>query len=415
VSAPAIELENVGKRYWKIQERSLVRSMVPFGAENRSELWALRGADIRIEAGETVGVIGRNGAGKSTLLRLLAGVSQPTEGSVTIRGRVAPLLSVGVGFHPEMTGRENVLVNGMLLGFTKAQIASRFDAIVEFAELADFVDTPVKFYSTGMFMRLGFAVAVHVEPEVLLVDEVLAVGDVGFQLRCLDRMRELKRSGTTIVFVSHGMHAVQLLCPRTVLMHKGSVEFDGRTELAIGRFHNLMAATSDEPDGGPVRILSRELLSDGRPVEDVEQNAELTYRSRVRFERAVEDPGVFFHVRSEDGTLAYSMQTPIGDRWRTYAAGEEADVEVVFHARLGGGGTYHITLDVTDRDSLALVSDHQSVSFYVPPVLGVQGPADLTARIHVDDAHRTDHRWERLEGVPTAIADLSEDDGQAPW
>jgi ABC-2 type transport system ATP-binding protein len=405
MSGAAIELEGVGKRYWKISERSLLRSLIPFGPPNRTQLWALRDIDLRIDPGETVGLIGRNGAGKTSLLRLLAGVTQPTAGTVVTRGRTAPLLSVGVGFHPEMTGRENVYVNGMLLGLSRSEVAARFDDIVAFADLAEFIDTPVKFYSSGMFMRLGFSVAVNSDPDTLLVDEVLAVGDVQFQLRCLDRIRSLSRLGTTIVFVSHSMHAIHLICSRTVLVHAGRIELDGPTEAAIGRYHELMAAGDDERDRGSVRVLHRELLVDGARVESVDQGSLLMYRVRIRFERPVDGPGVHFRVLAEDGVLAYSMGTTIGERWRRYAPGEEASVCVTFHSRLGGGGTFRIALDVTDCHSNVLVSDPFGPSFFVAPRVGVAGPADLDATITVDDEIRTNHSWTRLDGTqPTNLA-----------
>jgi len=405
MSGAAIELQGVSKRYWKISERSLLRSLVPFGPPNRTQLWALRDVDLRVEPGETVGLIGRNGAGKPTLLRLLAGVTQPTAGTVVTRGRLAPLLSVGVGFHQEMTGRENVYVNGMLLGLTRSEIDARFDDIVEFAELAEFIDTPVKFYSSGMFMRLGFSVAVNSDPDTLLVDEVLAVGDVKFQRRCLDRIRSLSRSGATIFFVSHSMHAVHLTCPRTILVHAGSIEHDGATEAAIGRYHELMAAADDEHQQGPVRVLQRGLLVDGAPVKSIDQASILTYRVRVRFEQAVDGPGIDFRVFTEDGVLAYSMGTTAGERWRRYAPGDEAEVCVIFHSRLGGGGTFRIALDVTDRHRKVLASDPFGPSFYVAPRVGVAGPADLDATIAVDDEIRTNHTWIRLDGSqPTNLA-----------
>jgi ABC-type polysaccharide/polyol phosphate transport system ATPase subunit len=403
VSTHAVELAGVGKRYWRIQERSLLRSLVPFGAPNRSELWALRDIDLQVEPGETVGVIGRNGAGKSTLLRLLAGVSQPSAGALTIRGRIAPLLSVGVGFHQEMTGRENVYVNGMLLGLTKREIAARFDDIVAFAELGEFIDTPVKFYSSGMFMRLGFSVAIHVDPEVLLVDEVLAVGDVGFQLRCFDHMRSLQRSGTTILFVSHSMHAVHLLCPRTVFVHRGGIEADGPTEGVIARYHELLA-TADENDdhdaAAAVRVTHRELTLDGGgQIEVVDQDQALTYRTRLRFARPVTGPQIFFRVLAEDGTLAYGRQTTLGDGWRSFRPGEEATVSVDFRPAFGGGGTFRVGIVVTDDDGrTVLLHDQNGPSFYVPPRLGVEGVADLGAAISVDGEARTNHRSLRLDG-----------------
>lgn len=397
--AAAIVLAGVSKRYWKISERSLLRSLVPFGPPNRSELWALRDISCRVGKGETVGVIGHNGAGKTTLLRLLAGVSQPTTGTVTIRGRIAPLLSVGVGFHQEMSGRENVFVNGMLLGLTRAEVKARFDDIVSFADLGDFIDTPVKFYSSGMFMRLGFAVAVHVSPEILLVDEVLAVGDVAFQLRCLDRMRDLQRSGTTVVFVSHALHAVNLLCPRTIVLSEGCVEFDGPTEMAIATYHRLLK-TGDPTSASTVGIVNQMLLgTGGSPVEDVEQGQTLTFVMTLRFLQPVDGPGINFRVVSEDGTMAYSMQTVIGERWRSYRAGDEATVRVDFRPRMGGGGTFHISVDVTDSVTNILATSPRGPSFYLPPLFGVGGLADLEAAITIDGENRTDFRWARLEAV----------------
>jgi ABC-2 type transport system ATP-binding protein len=398
VNEPAIELRRVGKRYWKLKERSLLRTLSPFGPPNRTKLWALRSVNVTVEQGETIGLIGRNGAGKSTLLRLLAGVTQPTAGTVITRGRIAPLLSVGVGFHQEMTARENIYVNGMLLGLKKPEIAARFDDIVAFAELEEFIDTPVKFYSSGMYMRLGFSVAIHVEPDVLLVDEVLAVGDVAFQLRCFDRMRDLQRSGTTIVFVSHSVHTVHTLCPRAVLVHRGRVEFDGRTDEAIARYHELLVSGDDQEAGAPIRVVGRELFADGEPVNAIDQDRILTYRTTLRFERAIRSPQLVFRVMAENGTVAYGMSTTIGDGWRSFAAGEEATAEVVFRPRLGGG-TFRIVMVVKDdAANNVLFQDENGLSFYVTPRLGVFGVADLEATIVIDGVPRTEHKPLQLDG-----------------
>jgi len=402
VTGPVIELDGISKRYWQIKERSLLRTLIPLGGPNRTELWALRDADLRIDRGETVGVIGHNGAGKSTLLRLLAGVTRPTAGTMVVRGRIAPLLSVGVGFHLEMTGRQNVLVNGLLLGLTRGEIKARFDDIVEFSGLAEFIDTPVKFYSTGMFMRLGFSVAVQVDPDVLIVDEVLAVGDMAFQLRCLDRMRDLQRAGTTIVFVSHHMHAVHLLCPRTLVLHHGRVDFDGTTEPAIARFHKLLSNPGGDGSDAPVKVIDRELLlDDGTPAVDVDQAQVLTYVLRVRFDQPVDGPGVNFRVMTEDGRLAYGRQTVVGEHWRQYPADSQAEVRIRFRPRLGGGGTFHIGVDITDHLTTILITDLDGPSFFVPPLHGVEGPADLDGAISVDGTSRTDYSWDRLVSRPT--------------
>jgi ABC-type polysaccharide/polyol phosphate transport system ATPase subunit len=400
----AIHLDGVSKRYWKLSERSLIGSVRQLVRQDRTELWVLRDIDLEVARGETIGLIGRNGAGKSTLLRLMAGVTQPTSGRMTTRGRTVPLLSVGVGFHQEMTGRENVFVNAMLLGLTRQQVAARFDEIVEFAELADFIDTPVKFYSSGMFMRLGFAVAIHVDPDILLVDEVLAVGDIGFQLRCFERMRALQRSGTTIVFVSHSMPAIHVLCPRTVVMHRGQVAFDGDTETGVARYHELLH-DPDDPSGGSaeVRIVATELLVDGLAAEVIDQEQEVNVRAVLRFERPVSDPQVVFRVLTADGTLAYHLVTVLGERYRSYEPGEEATVEIAFRPRLGGG-TFRVALYVTDRtggDFLA--ADPNGPAFFVPPRVGVGGIADLAARISVDGVPRSEHTSQRFVSDASAL------------
>jgi lipopolysaccharide transport system ATP-binding protein len=193
------------------------------------EMWALDGVSFEVQRGEVVGVIGRNGAGKTTLLKLLSRITEPTRGRAEIHGRVASLLEVGTGFHPELTGRENIFLNGAILGMRRAEIEARFDEIVAFAEVERFIDTQVKHYSSGMYLRLAFAVAAHLEPEILLVDEVLAVGDAAFQRKCLGKMSDVAHSGRTVLFVSHNMEAVQRLCPRTVWLDAGRVVADGDT------------------------------------------------------------------------------------------------------------------------------------------------------------------------------------------
>src|SRR5207248_1102864 len=265
-TTPAIELREVSKRYWKLEERAmLLRSLLPFTRPKRSPIYALRDVDLTLGQGETLGIIGRNGAGKTTLLRLMAGVTQPSHGVVRTAGRVAPLISVGVGFHSEMSGRENIFVNGMLLGLSARQITKRFDDIVAFAELEDFIDTPVKFYSSGMFMRLGFSAAVHSDPNILVVDEVLAVGDMAFQSKCLERMRSLQQKGTSIVVVSHSMGTIRVLCPRVALMHKGRLVFDGEPDAAIGEYYKVLNTPDDGAASGPVVVVGYELRGAADP------------------------------------------------------------------------------------------------------------------------------------------------------
>ncbi len=198
--------------------------------------WALRDVSFDVAQGEAVGIIGRNGAGKSTLLKALSRIVEPTSGQIELRGRVASLLEVGTGFHPELTGRENIFLNGSLLGMRKAEIARKFDEIVAFSEVERFLDTPVKRYSSGMYVRLAFAVAAHLEPEILIVDEVLAVGDAAFQKKCLGKMQDVGRTGRTVLFVSHNMSAIKLLCPRALLLANGSVALDGDVDSAVRQY-----------------------------------------------------------------------------------------------------------------------------------------------------------------------------------
>ena len=212
------------------------------GPPPKGEFWALRDVSFDVQPGEIVGIIGRNGAGKSTLLKILSRITQQTTGEITLRGRVASLLEVGTGFHPDLTGRENVFLNGAILGMTKAEIRTKLDEIIAFAEVEQFIDTPVKRYSSGMYVRLAFAVAAHLEPEILIVDEVLAVGDLQFQKKCLGKMGQIGRTGRTVLFVSHNMAAVRNLCSRAILLNQGNVEVSGAVEHVIGRFLSASSA-----------------------------------------------------------------------------------------------------------------------------------------------------------------------------
>jgi lipopolysaccharide transport system ATP-binding protein len=249
---PVVRIENVSKRYriggllpgYEFTLRELVGQALtaPLKRLRRSNgsryqtLWALRGASLEVQKGELVGIIGHNGAGKSTLLKILSRITRPTTGQVEIYGRIGSLLEVGTGFHPDLTGRENVYLNGAILGMKRAEIARKFDEIVAFSELEKFIETPVKFYSSGMYVRLAFSVAAHLEPEILIMDEVLAVGDVAFQQKCLDKMRDIRRQGRTIFFVSHNMPAVTRLCKRAVLLEQGRVVADGPVQGVINHY-----------------------------------------------------------------------------------------------------------------------------------------------------------------------------------
>ncbi|HEY1827287.1 MAG TPA: polysaccharide ABC transporter ATP-binding protein [Acidimicrobiales bacterium] len=405
---PAIELANVSKRYDRLEDQAmLLKSILPFARPKRHELWALRDASFTIEAGETVGILGRNGAGKSTLMRMVAGVTAPTEGVIRTVGRVAPLLSVGVGFHQEMSGRENILVNGMLLGLTRREVTELMDPIIEFSELADFIDTPVKFYSSGMYMRLGFSVAIHVRPQILLLDEVLAVGDIAFQLKCFDRMRDLQRGGATIVMVSHSMHAIRLLCPRVLLFRKGVLEFDGDAEPAISRHHQFLVLDSEADHIGarqmPVTVFDRVMTRDGVETAASAQEDELEITWTLRFEETVTSPHAVFRILAEDGTLGYSMHTYWGTEWRDFKEGDVTTVRVRFSPRFGGGGTFRLMLDITDTiGAKVLGGDSEGLRLYVTTRLGTGGLGDAQADMWFDDEPLNDWQSITFEDARTA-------------
>jgi len=238
----AIQARAVGKRFRLHAQRPTSLKERVLGLRNAAgqDFWALRDVDLTIEGGQTVGLIGPNGSGKSTLLKVLAGILPPTTGAVSTRGRIASLLELGAGFDGELTGRENIYLNASILGLTKRETDRHFDAIVEFSELGDFIDSHVKHYSSGMYVRLGFAVAVHVDPDILLVDEVLAVGDEAFAAKCLAKVNEFQREGRTILFVTHGLGTLQEICSRAVVLNQGRVLFDGDVGEATGRLRALL-------------------------------------------------------------------------------------------------------------------------------------------------------------------------------
>lgn len=227
-----VRASEVSKRFVIRKDKSLKERIVNFGRSNKNkdDFWALRDVSFDVSAGTTVGLVGANGSGKSTLLKVIGGIIQPNGGYVERRGRLAALLELGAGFHPDLTGRENVFLNGSIMGLSTKQTQTYFGSIVEFSEIEEFIDTQVKFYSSGMYVRLAFAIAVHVDPDVLLVDEVLAVGDEPFQRKCMDKIAEFQREGRTIIFVSHSSEQVERLCDRVIVLRHGRIVFDGDTQ-----------------------------------------------------------------------------------------------------------------------------------------------------------------------------------------
>ncbi len=307
MSLPAIEVSGLSKRYVIQHEsrhdnlrdtlhhtaRKLWRKFRWGTGFEREEFWALRDISFSVQPGEVIGIIGRNGAGKSTLLKILSRITEPTAGSIRLRGRVASLLEVGTGFHPDLSGRENIYLNGAILGMRRAEIRAKFDEIVAFAEVEKFLDTPVKRYSSGMYVRLAFAVAAHLEPEILIVDEVLAVGDAAFQKKCLGKMQEVSRQqGRTVLFVSHNLSAVQALCTRGIWLHGGVVRSVGEIESVVTAYLSTSIAGRPErswaPENAPgddrVRLLATRIIQENRVagILDINRPAQLEVEFEVR-------------------------------------------------------------------------------------------------------------------------------------
>jgi lipopolysaccharide transport system ATP-binding protein len=280
-------------------------SAFPKPALSSDEMWALRDVSFEVKQGEILGIIGRNGAGKSTLLKILSRVTAPTSGEVRVKGRIASLLEVGTGFHPELTGRENIFLNGAILGMTKTEIKSKLDEIVAFAEIEKFLDTPVKRYSSGMYVRLAFAVAAHLEPEILIVDEVLAVGDAEFQKKCLGKMQSVATNeGRTVLFVSHNMGAINELCSRCVLLNRGAIEKEGGTKEVVETYLTPgatptsvpLSARTDRTGSGRLRFTRVRLLVEGREVSAVKSGQKLTVELSYEAPESIESASLRFGI-----------------------------------------------------------------------------------------------------------------------
>ncbi|HKD53581.1 MAG TPA: ABC transporter ATP-binding protein [Steroidobacteraceae bacterium] len=319
----SITIENLSKRYeiGALQHETQLREQLvrvlraPFrGRTPREVLWALRDVSFSVQEGEVVGIIGRNGAGKSTLLKILSKITYPTSGSVRARGRVAALLEVGAGFHEELTGRENIFLNGSVMGMRKKEVDAKLEAIVEFSGMQRFIDTPIKRYSSGMRSRLGFAVAAHLDPDVLIVDEVLAVGDAAFQKKCISAMHELRGGGRTVLFVSHNMAAVENLCTRGIWLAQGSVQRDGPVREVIEEYmesftaadnaSNPLTAIDGRRGNGDIRYTRVEFRSSDGELQPVTRaGRSVVIRLHYRATKPIEHPNFGLRLHTELGTL----------------------------------------------------------------------------------------------------------------
>lgn len=348
------------------------------------QFWALQDVSLTVARGETFGIIGENGSGKSTLLKILCGILKPNRGRVQIEGRVAALLELGAGFHPDLTGRENVYLNGSLLGFSKTQIDRRFDQIVSFAELEDFIDTPVKHYSSGMYVRLGFAIAVNVDPEVLLIDEVIAVGDERFQQKCFDKMNQFKRAGKTIVLVSHSLEAVRNICRKALWLNAGKTQAEGTVDSVVNAY---LAAVAVQASQRLQEVSAPENSSSNQPVKrwgsreieitevkffNREDEARAAFRTgdlmRVRMhyfaKQCIHSPVFGVAIHRDDGTHVTGPNTKIAQKFLDDLEGQ-GTVEYILPELLLLPGKYYFSAAVYDYECQHAYDHHSQMYPFV--------------------------------------------------
>lgn len=397
---PAVSFDRVTKRYRVGQWLPSLRELLARSdrAAHKAYHTAVDQVSFALQRGEALGIIGPNGAGKTTILKLLAGVTQPTSGKLTIRGRFAALIELGAGFHPDLTGHENIFLNGALLGMSKQEIQRRYEQIVDFAGVSAFLETPVKRYSSGMYARLGFAIAAHVEPDVLLVDEVLAVGDYAFQQKCYAHMAMLQRQqGTALLFVSHNMEAVRRVCEHGLVMYRGQAIFQGRAGEAVIAYSDAirqaaraMPATVPAEGGLAERVMTFDAeigqvtLQNGRgePISVVHSGEQVRVVVEVSFHKAVAHPIFSFTIRTMDGRLVYDTTT----RWRQmttpdFAAGEQCQVVYTLDLPLLEG-EFELGVDVIAADFSHYYDRlERALSFWVQSGTAAQGLVDLQATI----------------------------------
>ncbi len=323
----AIKLEHVSKKYCKDIKDSMIYGMTDIGRNlvglksraeqlRKNEFWAVNDVSFEVEKGETLGIIGPNGSGKTTMLKMLNGIFWPDKGKISIRGKIGALIAVGAGFHPQLSGRENIYINGAILGMSKKVIDQKFDSIVDFSGIGEFLDAPVKHYSSGMYVRLGFAIAVHCEPDILLIDEVLSVGDIDFQARCINKIKEMDKQGVTKIFISHNLNTVQLLCKNALYLSKGKIKYCGNTLSVVNEFKkdafegreievNSIRSGTREIEITRVQFLDRNLQS----KKIFKRGEPLTVHISFNAKKSIEKPEFSVGFCAEDGTLISKATT----------------------------------------------------------------------------------------------------------
>ena len=394
----ALRLDHVYKRFRRGEKHDSLRDLIPSLVKRAvrrdreralapEEFWVLNDISFDLRKGETLGIVGHNGAGKSTMLKHLSGIMEPTRGKIEVTGRLSALIEVGAGFHPDLTGRENVYLNGVILGMTRAEIKRKFDEIVQFAGLDEFIDTPVKRYSSGMFARLGFSVAAHLEPDILVIDEVLSVGDFAFQRKGLEKMRAIAKSGATVIFVSHNLQAVAEFCQRGILLERGRVIADGPTDQVVRQYLDTGRTHTDRQAAGPARIAATTITGrdghTGRFVAGEPVRVSVTIEATAPAEKVAVVVDVF---NTDFYEIFNTSSERLGHPPLSLKAGDSAECEFDLELHLGPGtyylGVYLYRYDIErqydhvfpatsfvvtgDRDTRGSVNLYPSVSHFDP-------------------------------------------------
>ncbi|WP_149359107.1 ABC transporter ATP-binding protein [Lolliginicoccus suaedae] len=386
-----IRTVDLSKRFTIRKDKSLKERVLKRGRgrSHAEQFWALRDVNLEIASGHTIGLIGPNGSGKSTLLQMITGIITPTTGYIERTGRVAALLNLGAGFHPDLTGRENVYLNASILGLTRKEIDRHFEAIVAFSEIEKFIDTPVKFYSSGMYVRLAFAVAVHVDPDILIIDEVLAVGDEAFQRKCRDRIKLFQDRGKTIVLVTHSLDQVEQWCDRAILLVKGDVVAEGNPKDVVARFREIQRGPGARPSAGAQRTdveisAARALGPDGAPAGTLASGSPMALECDITSEQALTDWSVRIELRKADGTLAHASTTTQRGIAMPDLAGAMT-IRIDFPALPLAAGKYHADLAVLEAQGQVLHERKQAVRFIIARECEDGGVVALDPRVTVVD------------------------------
>jgi ABC-2 type transport system ATP-binding protein len=387
----AIRVVDVSKRFNLHHDKSIKERVIRWRQQSVEDFWALRNVGFELDRSHTLGLIGANGSGKSTLLKIIGGILTPTDGYVERRGRVAALLELGAGFHPDLTGRENVYMNASILGLTRKQTDQYFDQIVDFSGIERFIDNQVKFYSSGMYVRLAFAVAVHVDPEILLVDEVLAVGDEPFQRKCIERIKQFQKDGRTIIFVTHGIDMVRQLCDRVIMLEKGEVVVDGKPQEAARAFRERYAPEVEVQDDvrgtGQLSVTDMRVTDgDGQPKDRFEPGDQLGFEVVLTPRQPVDDPVVGVAIYNHLDTLVYGTNTALRNV-ELGCVSHPTRVRFEFGALPMVEGQYFITVAVHSRDELTQYHWlERQISFKVFSPSGEPGVLHMNTSVEIADA-----------------------------